>query len=61
MDENRNNIGPVIDTMILPAQNLLVIEAKGKEILIPLVDAHITLFDKKNKILILRDVEGLLN
>ena len=61
MDENRNKIGLVKDTMILPAQNLLVVEANGKEILVPFVDAYITLFDKKKNILILKDVEGLLN
>ena len=60
-DENQNTIGTVVDTLSLPAQNHIVVEAEGNEILIPFVDAHISLFDKKKKILIVKDVEGLLN
>ena len=61
LDENRNAIGLVVDTMSLPEQNLVVVEARGNEILIPFVDAHILLFDIKENILIVKDVEGLLN
>ena len=61
LDENRNDIGSVIDTVSLPEQNLVVVEAMGNEILIPFVDAHILLFDVKENILIVKDVEGLLN
>ena len=61
LDENRNAIGSVIDIMILPGQNLVVVEIMGDEILIPFVDAHILLFDVEENILIVKDVEGLLN
>ena len=61
LDENRNNIGLVIDTMSFPAQNLIVVETKEKEVFIPFVDAHVSLFDKKKNILIVKDVEGLLS
>ena len=61
LDENQNNIGLVVDIMSLPAQNLIVVEINGKEVLIPFVDAHVSLFDKKENILIVKDVEGLLN
>ena len=61
LDENQNNIGLVVDTMSLPAQNLIVVETIGKEVLIPFVDAYVLLFDKKEDILIVKDVEGLLN
>ena len=61
LDENRNTIGLVVDTMSLPEQNLLVVETMGNEVLIPFVDAHILLFDIKENILIVKDVEGLLN
>ena len=60
-DENENSIGKVVDTISLPAQNHIVVEAEGNEILIPFVDAYISLFDEKKKILIVKDVEGLLN
>ena len=45
----------------MTAQNIIVIKTGEKEILIPYVDAHIMLFDKKKKHLILKDVEGLIN
>ena len=61
LDENRNDIGLVVDTLSLPKQNLVVVEAMGNEILIPFVDAYILLFDVKENILIVEDVEGLLN
>ena len=61
LDEDRTNIGSVVDIMSLPAQNVVVVETKESEILIPYVGAHILLFDKKEKNLIVKDVEGLLN
>jgi len=60
LDENRNVRGSVVDTLNLPAQNLIVMETMGNEILIPFVDAHILFFDIKENILIVKDVEGLL-
>ena len=50
-----------MDIMILPEQNLVVVEIMGNEVLIPFVDAHILLFDVEENILIVKDVEGLLN
>ena len=61
LNEDRKIIGSVIDIMSLPAQNVVVVETKEGEVLIPYVDAHILLFDNKEKNLIVKDVEGLLN
>ncbi len=61
LNEKQNEIGSVIDTMVMPAQNLIVIDIKGTEVLVPFVDEHIMLFDKKKKFLILKDVEGLID
>jgi len=61
LDEDRKIIGSVVDIMSLPAQNVVVVETKEGEVLIPYVDAHILLFDKKEKNLIVKDVEGLWN
>ena len=61
LDEDRKIIGSVIDIMSLPTQNIVVVETKEGEVLIPYVDAHILLFDKKEKNLIVKDVEGLWN
>ena len=60
LDENRNAIGLVVDTMSLPEQNLVVVENMGNEVFIPFVDAHILFFDVQENILIMKDVEGLL-
>ena len=61
IDENRESIGSVLDVLSMPGQNLIVVKAGEREILIPYVDAHILLFDEKEKILIVKDVQGLVN
>ena len=61
IDEYQKPIGTVSDVLVLPAQNIFVVETEENEILIPYVDAHITLFDRQKKNLIVRDVVGLIN
>ena len=61
IDENQQSLGTVIDVLIMPAQNIIVVETEGNEILIPYVDAHIVLFEKKKNNLIVKDVAGLIN
>jgi len=45
----------------MPAQNLIVVDRYGDEILIPHVDSHVSFFDKKKKNLIVQDIEGLID
>ncbi|MDP6570041.1 MAG: ribosome maturation factor RimM [Candidatus Marinimicrobia bacterium] len=59
-NENGISLGTISDTIQLPAHNVIVVMRDGKEFLVPFVDAHIMLFDKKNKILIVKNVDGLL-
>ena len=61
LDENQKLLGTVTDVLTMPAQNIIVVETGAKEILIPYVDAHITLFDEKKKNLIVKDVAGFIN
>ena len=61
MDENQKLLGSVTDVLTMPAQNIIMVETEGNEILIPYVDAHIVLFEKKKKNLIVKDVTGLIN
>ena len=61
LDENQKSIGTVKDVLIMPSQNIIVVETGGNEILIPYVDAYIELFDKQKKNLIVKDVVGLIN
>ena len=51
----------MLDVLKMPAQNIIVVDTGGNEILIPYVDAYIMLFDKKKKNLIVKDVVGLIN
>ncbi len=60
VDEDGKPLGTISDTLQLPAQNVIVVEADEKEYLIPFVDAHIKLFDKEKKILIVKEVDGLV-
>ena len=60
-NENKKYLGTVLDVLKLPAQNIIVVETGGNEILIPYVDAYIMLFDEKKKNLIVKDVVGLIN
>lgn len=60
LNDKKNYIGVVIDTMVMPTQNLLVVDYNGEEILIPFVDTHVRLFDKLKNIIIINDCEGLL-
>ena len=59
-NEDRNTLGKISDIIQLPAQNIMLVVGDGKEVMIPFVDAHIVLFDKKNEILIVKNVDGLL-
>ena len=61
LDKKRKYLGIVIDVMRIPAQNIIIVEAGEKEILIPYVDEYIMLFDKRKKILIVKDLVGLIN
>ena len=61
MNENQKLLGSVTDVLTMPAQNIIVVETGENEILIPYVDAHIVLFEKQKKNLIVKDVGGLIN
>ena len=61
LDENQKPLGIVTDVLTMQAQNIIVVEMGVNEILIPYVDAHITLFDEKKKNLIVKDVAGFIN
>jgi len=61
IDCKQNFIGIVVDILNMPAQNLIVVDRYGDEILIPHVDSHVSFFDKKKKNLIVQDIEGLID
>jgi len=61
VDKNQKYFGTVTDVLLIKTQNIIVVETEGKEIFIPYVDAHIMLFDKKKKIIRIKDVEDFIN
>ena len=53
-------IGTLVDVMKMPSQDVYVIDAGGKEILIPAVKKFIKQIDVQNKVMIIEPIEGLL-
>jgi len=60
VNEDGKEIGKVIDVLHLPGQDTLVIEAEGKEILIPFVREYVPEVDLEEKVIRLLGIEGLL-
>ena len=53
-------IGTVVDVLQMPSQDVYVIDAGEKEILIPAVKKFIKRVDVQNKVMIIEPIEGLL-
>ena len=60
-DKDQSEVGVVKDIMLLPNQNIIVVDSFKGEILIPFVDAHIKFFDKKEKLITVDSIEGLFS
>lgn len=60
-DENKKNLGIIIDILAMPSQHLIVVKSDDGEILIPHVSVHVELFDKKMKQLFVKGIEGLID
>jgi 16S rRNA processing protein RimM len=61
IDHVHGEIGTVSSVLELPEQDLLQIDFKGKEILIPVVDEIVKKIDMKNKIIMVEAPEGLID
>lgn len=59
-DENNNSYGFVCDAIKLPGNNLIILKYNSKEIMIPIVDYFIELFDFKRKIIKVKNINSLL-
>ena len=53
-------IGLLVDVLNMPSQDVYVVEADGREILIPGVKAFIKRVDVENKMMIIETIPGLL-
>jgi 16S rRNA processing protein RimM len=60
IDDTIGDIGLVKDVLELPMQELIQIDNKGKEILIPVADELIERVDRENKTLYISAPEGLI-
>jgi 16S rRNA processing protein RimM len=59
-DTNGNKIGVITDVWLLPANDVYVVESKGKEILIPAIKDVVKEVDLEKKMMIIELIEGLI-
>ena len=59
--EDGSEIGPIVDVVHLPGQDLLVIDNNGNEIMIPFVKEIVPIVDIKNRKITVVNKEGLLD
>ncbi|CUU06587.1 16S rRNA processing protein RimM [Candidatus Kryptobacter tengchongensis] len=59
-DTNGNKIGVITDVWLLPANDVYVVESKGKEILIPAISDVVKKVDLEKKMVIIELMEGLI-
>ncbi|NBY51604.1 MAG: ribosome maturation factor RimM [Actinobacteria bacterium] len=60
LDSSAKDWGVVTDVLHLPAQDTLVINYEGREILVPFVKAFVPTIDVEKKVIIVNEIEGLL-
>ena len=60
VDSTSKSWGVVTDVLHLPAQDTLVIDYEGRELLVPFVKAFVPSVDVKKKIIVVNEIEGLL-
>ncbi len=53
-------LGEVVDILQLPTQDTLVVDRNGEEVLIPFVKKHVPTVDVAKKIIVVREIEGLI-
>ena len=60
IDKENNIFGRVVDIMMFPANEVLLVEYKNKEIMIPVVDDFVELFDFENNIIKVKNIKSLI-
>jgi ribosomal 30S subunit maturation factor RimM len=59
-DSHEKKYGFVIDIIKLPTNDSILFNYNNEDIIIPIIDDFIELFDFKNRILIIKNFEGFL-
>lgn len=54
-------IGLILDVLLLPSANYILVNYSNKEILVPVLDEYIKFFDFDEQIVIMKNIEGFLN
>ena len=57
----KNEIGLIIDVLLLPSSNYILVNYNNKEILIPFLDKYIEFFDFDEKIVVMKNIKVFLN
>lgn len=59
-DEHDNYLGDIGDIYTLPANDVIALDYRGKEVLIPMIDEIIKLIDFEKRRMVIHPIEGLL-
>lgn len=59
-DVNGRKIGVITDVWLLPANDVYVVESKGKEILIPAISDVVKRIDLEKRMIVIEPMEGLI-
>ena len=60
LDEYRQNIGYVKGVFEIPKNPLLLIEMENEEVMVPLVDEYIIIFDNENQNIVVKNIDKLI-
>ena len=59
-DENNNDYGVIIDLLNTSANDIIIVDYKNKEIMIPIIDQYVTLFDFENKLIKVSNIKSFI-
>ena len=57
----KNEIGLIIDVLLLPSSNYILVNYNNNEVLIPFLDRYIEFFDFDEKIVVMKNIKVFLN
>ena len=56
-----NEVGLILDVLLLPSANYILVSYNNKDVLIPVLEEYIKFFDFDEKKVIMKNIEGFLN
>ena len=58
---DKEKLGLILDVLLLPSANYILVNYNNKEVLIPVLEKYIKFFDFDEKIVVMKNIEGFLN